>query len=66
MEVFMTNNSLLKVNGSEEKVYKVEVLKLGKRVKSHFRLGGAFEHNFCPEGWKFKQINLNKFKCQQS
>lgn len=51
----MTNNSLLKVNGSEEKVYKVEVLKLGKRVESHFRLGGAFEHNFCPEGW-----NLNK------
>ena len=51
----MTNNSLLKVNGSEEKVYKVEVLKLGKRVESHFRLDGAFEHNFCPEGWKFKQ-----------
>ena len=30
----MTNNSLLKVNGSEEKVYKVEVLKLGKRVET--------------------------------
>ena len=52
----MTNNSLLKVNGSEEKVYKVEVLKLGKRVESHFRLGGAFEYNFFPEG---KKVPIN-------
>ena len=52
----MTNNSLLKVNGSEEKGYKVEVSKIGKRVESHFRLGGAFEHNFCSDGWKFKSI----------
>ena len=25
------------------------------------KMGGAFEHNFCPKRWKFEQTNLRKF-----
>ena len=71
-------SSLSPANGSEEKVYKVQVLKLGQYVESHGRWfnfafykkmwpsNSAFEKDiwtqFWPRGPKFEQINLQKFK----